>query len=139
MKKLLLLLLLTAGIYGQDFIDTTTLVTGAGDTTYWKQLDGNYSHVYIIVDDTGSTYTDSIKAFSISKRLLSTDSVFAPIDLRGRLGTTAYSDGIASSNAGVVTKYLLLDTYIDRLYLTFANATFVDARRVKITIMGIKR
>lgn len=139
MKKILLLLLITAGIYGQDFIDTTVLVTGAGDTTYWKQLDGLYSHVYVIVDDTGSTYTDSIKAYSITKRRLSTDSVIAPIDFRGRNGTTAYSDYIATSGAGAITKYLLLDTYIDRLYLVWSNATFVNAKRVKLTIMGIKR
>ena len=141
MKKLIFLILLASNIFAQqiDRIDTLIFVTGAGDTTAWFQLNGKYAFVYITVDDTGATYTDSIKAWNITKRLVKTDSVISAIDLWGRSGTTSNSWFTATSNAGAITKYWVYDAYIDRLYLTWANATFVNGKRVKITIMAIKR
>jgi hypothetical protein len=141
MKKLIVLIFLfTIPVMAQKMttIDTGRVISGglADSTKYWS-LKGDYSHVYLIVSDTGSTYTDSLVAYSVGRLgTLATDSVLAPIGLI-RVDSNSVTYG-ATSHAGFVTKYLLWDTYIDKLWIVFKNSTYVAGRRIKYWLMGIK-
>ena len=152
MKKLILtliILLSSSAVFSQkqlDRVDTCTFYSGVplvpGDSTRWFDLGGRYAMIYVIVADTdgvaGTHYIDSIKCFAITKRLNSTDSVMVQLTMRN---TTAgiYADYGASSVTGANTEYLLVDGYIDKLYLVWSSVQFIVGRRCKITLKMVAR
>ena len=148
MKKILLiaLLFMTVRVFAQveaSIIDTAYFVSGAtvtvrnlniDSTRYWR-LDGAYEFVYLSVTDTGSTYTDSLKAYGIIW-FGKTDSVFYPIDMV-RIDT--YTDNLASCVPNTTTKYWLKDAYLDRVFIVLSNNVFVNGRYTSVKLQGINR
>ena len=151
MKKLLLLLLILTAFktHSQqqiDRIDTCSFVTGVpsvpNDSTRWFNLQNKYSYVYVTVQDTdgaaGTHYTDSIKCYAVTKRLSAADSVLTPLTMR-RVDAGNYTDYSSSSANGVTSEYLLVNAYIDRLYLVWSNQQFISGRKCKITVRSVAR
>ena len=141
MKKLfmiVLLLLISRAVSAQVVEQYTergdTLISGT-DTTIVVDFSrapqiGYFQFVYINVQDTGSTFTDSIGVYNITA---TGDTV--PTAVRR---TTDYTDQESIVQTGGLTRrYLVLDAYIRKLYIVLLNQEYVEGRRVLISTGGI--
>jgi hypothetical protein len=130
------------------FLDTCNLISGvpsvANDSTRIFYISGTYQTIYLTVLDSGATYTDSIKAYNITKRCPGkisgqcTDSVVTQITLR-RVDAGNYTDYGATSASGTTARYLLVDGFIDHLLLVWSKTQFIAGIRTKVTVIGINR
>jgi hypothetical protein len=135
MKKLLLLLLLTAGIYGQTdrWVQTDTLIAGT-DSLVVDTLKGFTKYSVLSVKDTGSTYTDTVFVEVYDKML----ATWIRIGVRNLLDYTDYQ--LASPGAGVDRMYLILfpagskDIIIRQ---RLGNAQYVAGRRVLTSLRQV--
>ena len=136
MKKLILLLLLTAGIYSQPidrWVQSDTLIAGT-DTLVVDTLKGFTKYCILGVSDTGSTYTDSIYVEIYDKKL----AVWMRVGVRNLLDYTDYQ--VAVAGAGSDRMFLILfpagsaDIIIRQ---RLANATFTNGKRTLTSLRQV--
>lgn len=135
MMKYVFLMLFTACSFGQNLIDTAVIVSGRSDSVKYWDLGGKYSAVYLTGEDTGSTYTDSIKCFAVIKMYGHKDSLVVQLGLINQ--QTATIDGV-TNNPNATTEYLLNDVYIDKLMVVLSNQQFINGRRYRYSIKAVK-
>lgn len=128
MKTIIIAILLLIGTqaYSQRSnrpVLSDTIVTGL-DTIVVDTLNANWTNVYVTVNDTGATHTDSVAV----------ESWDAELEIWVRIGAwDTYTNTFVSVLAAVNTarKYLLDDKGIYILRLRLINAIYVSGRRVQ--------
>lgn len=142
MKKLFLILSLSllfnwtasAQVVEQFSERGDTLISGT-DTTILIDFSrspniGYFQYVYVTLQDTGATFTDSVGVFVITN---TGDTI--PTAVRR---TTDYTDQSTIIQVGGLTRsYMVLDAYIRKLYIVLLNEEYVAGRRVLISTRGV--
>lgn len=116
---------------GDIYKPADTIRTGT-DTLATDTLSGKYNLVQLWVNDTGSTYTDSIVVESYNSKL----GGWARIGLR-RVKDNVVT--LAANQAGEIAIYELIDPAPNIIRRRLANAVYVSGRRVITQLRLIAR
>jgi len=136
MKKLLflfaicVLFLHTANAQERDkWLHSDTLISGV-DSIYVDTLSSKYQFVVVTIQDTGTTYTDSLQVETLDMNY----KVWSPVAVRNLIDFTDTEKLIPG--AGSTRRYLVLDPNIWVIRIIRYNAQYVAGRTTYISIMA---